>query len=63
MQFLREVKLERLGLAIASVVLVADTLPHPCLAPGLVATSVHQVTHPVMPAANPNTLVVRSEHP
>jgi len=39
MELLREIKLNRIVFAVIATVLVADTIPHPNLQPGLLASS------------------------
>ncbi|MEM6836699.1 MAG: hypothetical protein AAF609_07565 [Cyanobacteria bacterium P01_C01_bin.120] len=39
MQILQEIRISRLGLAIAMTVLIADTMPHPSLSAGLLGNA------------------------
>jgi hypothetical protein len=48
-QILRSIQFNRLAIAVAFTLLVADTVPHPSLGPGLIASELQQL----QPALNP----------
>jgi hypothetical protein len=60
MPLLREIKWTRLGLAIFATVLVADTIPHPNLSPGLLKSSLAWMQQASEGNA-PTTVLVKSD--
>jgi hypothetical protein len=53
MQIIKEIKIERLLLALGTTLLVADTVPHPHLSAGLVEHSLYQVQDELMRESSP----------
>jgi hypothetical protein len=52
MQIIKGIKIERLLLALGITLLIADTVPHPHLSPGLVEHALHRVQAGLMRAGS-----------